>query len=1398
MTVYTNKDVFHAEISYARQGVPTGNFILKKDVSEVLPDDEIKIIGNHRHHLWDEITGSKTISTSTFHDANGDFIEGGINKGDYVYITSGTEQGAYKILSVDSAIQITVDFTWTATESALEYWIQKRRTIISGTEGVTTVSTDNFTDGTATFLSDGIVAGDMLIIKGTGGDAGSYIIATVDSETQLSLNDHAGDPVSFSGDTELEYEVGMIIFDAYIEDLDIEEAQGIYAISKAQEILQNKPSFTHYGYSGVMFRKLLYEHTNILQKPSIIASGSYTLRPLTDTHDSTDWSDSSGNNNGDMWDDIDEVSPDSSYIWTETNNAMFSCSLNAVNLPTSYDSEIYKGNIAGRFRKPVTRICNISFSILNGFGWTTPVILAFPFGWGTQNIDDKEFSFSDDNFTPEIKVIFLESSDVPAHIDQLYVTAYYRTYRKDNRIQGSTSIFSISPGQSPIIDIFNLISLTELKTWYLDPLFYLHFNNGDKVSGINLIASDKIGNIHGTRKIKSYDKINLRGGYVNGVQITATAGTGNKIATETYSQITNQTILDNLASQLLTEKGYNQFDITLDYFDPEYGLIQAGETVNIAGGIKFDNVSRTIPANDYNIDSVTLYLSENGVYSHISLKLVDFLVFSMPDEDTTKKNTKSGDDNATALSQVASSGVSIGGGGGAGGGGGEANVGSNVGTDGVGVYDGKTGATLQFRNIAPTSSKLTITLNGKDIDIEAVATEIEKEISLANLLEKSHESLNDVEADQHHARYEDGEAVAAVEAAGLTMANPIDMGNNDIDYVANIQSKHYGDAETATFLDIVGKAGNNDIKIWEVHGSISGIGSGYGFYMFYEGSGSGNLNALQLWSHNKTAANIEVFEVLQNGYFYHKTPLDMGTHKITGLGDPVDAQDAATKAYADAKVSNAVYDPNAWEGVETIAPSKEAVKDAIVPLSNATVYQGTWTPGSGYPADPRSGDFYIVDTDGYQAAVGNTPARWYEIGDWVVYNETLTKWDIIRNTYGDNVISVAPGDDIQVAIDEIEAVGAGVIFLQPGTHTLSATLTINNANVNIVIQGAFDASIIDINGNYNGIYVTNAKSCILRNLKVDASDISDDLHTAINMHEASNNKVITDNLHIIGNGTHGWGISNYSEQCEITSCICEELYNGIYIQGDKSIATQNICKNNSQYGIRIGASHNIITDNIVTGNGDNGIYLVTNFADYNFIGNNLIEDNGDYGIYISLNDDYNVIGINEFYNNVSGEISNNGSNNKIFGDTTDIGVANKRWKNCIYEGSTVFADSLVWFNGAVRNANANDGFMTYGVPLDLVKGSHNLVITQIKVGLQLANGTNYITNRYFHGWSDFETVDTTTQTDNLNTPGEYTWDIADVTVGGVYEKIAIALGTIVANASQLSISYVKVEYYYTA
>ena len=147
----------------------------------------------------------------------------------------------------------------------------------------------------------------------------------------------------------------------------------------------------------------------------------------------------------------------------------------------------------------------------------------------------------------------------------------------------------------------------------------------------------------------------------------------------------------------------------------------------------------------------------------------------------------------------------------------------------------------------------------------------------------------------------------------------------------------------------------------------------------------------------------------------------------------------------------------------------------------------------GYPAQPtgeEKGWWYLVDQDGYSPADddSDTPARWYELGDWIIWNETRNLWDILRNVTGDNILKVSPGDPIQVAIDEIETVGEGSILLLPGRHVISAHLDIGdiNSNVNIEIRGFGDVSEIYLDSNINAFDINAGSSVVLKDFKIDA------------------------------------------------------------------------------------------------------------------------------------------------------------------------------------------------------------------------------------------------------------------------------------------------------------------------
>src|SRR3990167_6038407 len=83
------------------------------------------------------------------------------------------------------------------------------------------------------------------------------------------------------------------------------------------------------------------------------------------------------------------------------------------------------------------------------------------------------------------------------------------------------------------------------------------------------------------------------------------------------------------------------------------------------------------------------------------------------------------------------------------------------------------------------------------------------------------------------------------------------------------------------------------------------------------------------------------------------------------------------------------------------------------------------------------------------------------------------------NVLDSNLRVVPPGGDIQKAIDELNAIGAGTILLQRGTHTLTQTLT-GYSKISIIGEGR-DQTIIECGGNAYGITYAGVSATIKNN-----------------------------------------------------------------------------------------------------------------------------------------------------------------------------------------------------------------------------------------------------------------------------------------------------------------------------
>jgi len=236
--------------------------------------------------------------------------------------------------------------------------------------------------------------------------------------------------------------------------------------------------------------------------------------------------------------------------------------------------------------------------------------------------------------------------------------------------------------------------------------------------------------------------------------------------------------------------------------------------------------------------------------------------------------------------------------------------------------------------------------------------------------------------------------------------------------------------------------------------------------------------------------------------------------------------------------------------------------------------------------------------------------------------------------------------EVQQALDSI-GTGSGKIILTESI-TLNSKINISGGG-SYVIQGQGGGTIINCSGDWNAFDITNATSCIIKDLKIDSSDVGSST-AIININEINDNPVYIEKIQIIGDSDlYGYGIHIGSGNVWVSDCyisevnkgifqtssigiahiydnIISEYSNGIEIYGDNNHISYNSMEIGGGDGIRIGGSHNMVTNNLIR-EIINGIIL--------YGGNNTIKDNIVYsiqgnGIY-SLDSDYNVISGNSIF-----------------------------------------------------------------------------------------------------------------------------------------------------------------------
>ncbi|MFX0138138.1 MAG: right-handed parallel beta-helix repeat-containing protein [Candidatus Hodarchaeota archaeon] len=273
---------------------------------------------------------------------------------------------------------------------------------------------------------------------------------------------------------------------------------------------------------------------------------------------------------------------------------------------------------------------------------------------------------------------------------------------------------------------------------------------------------------------------------------------------------------------------------------------------------------------------------------------------------------------------------------------------------------------------------------------------------------------------------------------------------------------------------------------------------------------------------------------------------------------------------------------------------------------------------------------------------------------------TTTTINKIEGTY-----PCASEAEINNAITAI-GTGFGKILITKNI-TISATIDVDGGG-SYIIEGV-GLPTIESGGNFRVFYITDADSCIIRDLILDGSAITGGL-SIIYIDEIIDNPILIDNVRIL-NGPSSIGINIYSNDVTVKNSIIIGAIRAI------SLLTVDDTK---------------IYNNEILDCSMNGIYM--NDGDNGLIYNNYIDVMyGDYGIYF-LESDVNVFSYNII-------------------------------KNFDYEG--IYIDTGSAYNDIIGNQISDSASYSYGANRTciLIQGDDNEVIDNSCINCKNSAGSNY-------------------------------------------------------------------------
>jgi hypothetical protein len=188
--------------------------------------------------------------------------------------------------------------------------------------------------------------------------------------------------------------------------------------------------------------------------------------------------------------------------------------------------------------------------------------------------------------------------------------------------------------------------MVENDVWSINPTGGLIWTDGDTTFlDVSFDGTQDVWDVSAKQQAMRYNKVVLKG--PGGLEATAEdadlqAASGQiHIFNDYRANITNQTDLNTLATQILTRQKTTPLSIQMSVNWETKGFLQPGYNITIAGSsIKYNESSSYIPAGNYRIKTITYHI-KNGAYHYIELDLEDGIYYvHQTTDDKVDHNTQ--------------------------------------------------------------------------------------------------------------------------------------------------------------------------------------------------------------------------------------------------------------------------------------------------------------------------------------------------------------------------------------------------------------------------------------------------------------------------------------------------------------------------------------------------------------------------------------------------------------------------------------------------------------------------------------------------------------------------------------------------------------------------------------